>query len=299
MLCLGCGNMKIAEEVRQQFNIIPGLIKTHVNLDYATLVKISINESIEHIISPGAFVVLMPLIVGIFVGVETVFGGIAGTFSSGVPIEKSALETGGARDNAKVNSFLNGLVADKQPSSLKHDMTSYGRASYYTIQHANGVRSSLFPIRNIASGIMQLDVFWSIYKERESGKEVPPAHFVNAEFISSLWRFCVKSSKGFQNHNQNFFTCCGYGWKGASYFDVNWDKVSPADVVVSPSYKIGWQQVQRKTALKILDLEGQLCCIQWLLLALTIWTWMPAQIVGHYYFLLASSSLKIEASANK
>ncbi|KAJ8558048.1 hypothetical protein K7X08_004814 [Anisodus acutangulus] len=80
MLCLGVADAKMVEEVHRQFNIIPDLIKGHVNPDYATRVKIPSSASIEHIIPPGAFIVLTPLIVGIFIGVETVFCGIAGTF---------------------------------------------------------------------------------------------------------------------------------------------------------------------------------------------------------------------------
>jgi len=42
------------EEVRRQFNTIPGLMKGTVKLDYAICVQISTNASIIEMILPGA-----------------------------------------------------------------------------------------------------------------------------------------------------------------------------------------------------------------------------------------------------
>ncbi|KAJ6922021.1 hypothetical protein NC652_015855 [Populus alba x Populus x berolinensis] len=69
--------------------------------DYATCVKISTDASIKEMIPPGALVMLTPLIVGIFFGVETLSGVLAGSLVSGVQIAISASNTGGAWDNAK------------------------------------------------------------------------------------------------------------------------------------------------------------------------------------------------------
>ncbi|KAL2482732.1 Pyrophosphate-energized vacuolar membrane proton pump 1 [Forsythia ovata] len=57
--------------------------------------------SIREMIPPGALVMLTPLIVGIFFGVETLSGVLAGSLVSGVQIAISASNTGGAWDNAK------------------------------------------------------------------------------------------------------------------------------------------------------------------------------------------------------
>ncbi|WMV35155.1 hypothetical protein MTR67_028540, partial [Solanum verrucosum] len=72
MKSVGSAALKMVEEVRRQFNTIP-----------------------------GALVMLTPLIVGIFFGVETLSGVLAGALVSGVQIAISASTTGGAWDNAK------------------------------------------------------------------------------------------------------------------------------------------------------------------------------------------------------
>ncbi|KAE8668692.1 Pyrophosphate-energized vacuolar membrane proton pump 1 [Hibiscus syriacus] len=97
MKSVGSAALKMVEEVRRQFNTIPGLMEGTGKPDYATCVKISTDASIKEMIPPGALVMLTPLIVGIFFGVET----LSGSLVSGVQIAISASNTGGAWDNAK------------------------------------------------------------------------------------------------------------------------------------------------------------------------------------------------------
>ncbi|XP_028776411.1 pyrophosphate-energized vacuolar membrane proton pump [Neltuma alba] len=101
MKSVGSAALKMVEEVRRQFNTIPGIIEGHSKPDYATCVKISTDASIKEMIPPGALVMLTPLIVGTFFGVETLSGVLAGSLVSGVQIAISASNTGGAWDNAK------------------------------------------------------------------------------------------------------------------------------------------------------------------------------------------------------
>ncbi|KAM0974365.1 hypothetical protein ACFX2C_017555 [Malus domestica] len=101
MKSVGSAALKMVEEVRRQFNTIPGLMEGTAKPDYATCVKISTDASIKEMIPPGALVMLTPLIVGIFFGVETLAGVLAGSLVSGVQIAISASNTGGAWDNAK------------------------------------------------------------------------------------------------------------------------------------------------------------------------------------------------------
>ncbi|KAG8094973.1 hypothetical protein GUJ93_ZPchr0012g21060 [Zizania palustris] len=128
MKSVGSAALKMVEEVRRQFNTIPGLMEGTTKPDYATCVKISTDASIKEMIPPGALVMLTPLIVGIF-GVETLSGLLAGALVSGVQVGTfffmailssiyflpccidnhtasiqiaiSASNTGGAWDNAK------------------------------------------------------------------------------------------------------------------------------------------------------------------------------------------------------
>ncbi|KAG2713389.1 hypothetical protein I3760_04G174400 [Carya illinoinensis] len=101
MKSVGSAALKMVEEVRRQFNSIPGLLEGTAKPDYATCVKISTDASIKEMIPPGALVMLTPLIVGILFGVETLAGVLAGSLVSGVQIAISASNTGGAWDNAK------------------------------------------------------------------------------------------------------------------------------------------------------------------------------------------------------
>ncbi|KVH98048.1 Pyrophosphate-energised proton pump [Cynara cardunculus var. scolymus] len=92
MKSVGSAALKMVEEVRRQFNTIPGLMEGLAKPDYTTCVKISTDASIKEMIPPGALVMLTPLIVGILFGVETL---------SGILAAISASNTGGAWDNAK------------------------------------------------------------------------------------------------------------------------------------------------------------------------------------------------------
>lgn len=81
---VGSAALKMVEEVRRQFNTIPGLMEGTTKPDYATYWKISTDASIKEMIPPGALVVLTPLIVGTLFGVETLYGVLAGALVSGV-----------------------------------------------------------------------------------------------------------------------------------------------------------------------------------------------------------------------
>jgi inorganic pyrophosphatase len=101
MKSVGSAALEMVEEVRRQFNTIPGLMEGTGKPDYANCVKISTDASIKQMIPPGALVMLTPLVVGTFFGVHTLSGVLAGALVSGVQVAISASNTGGAWDNAK------------------------------------------------------------------------------------------------------------------------------------------------------------------------------------------------------
>ncbi|KAL2935682.1 Pyrophosphate-energized vacuolar membrane proton pump, partial [Bienertia sinuspersici] len=78
MKSVGSAALKMMEEVRRQFNTIPGLMEGTAKPDYATCVKIPTDAFIKEMIPPGDLVMLTPLIVGTFFGVETLSGGWLG-----------------------------------------------------------------------------------------------------------------------------------------------------------------------------------------------------------------------------
>jgi H+-translocating diphosphatase len=101
MKSVGSAALEMVEEVRRQFNTIPGLMEGTGKPDYANCVKISTDASIKQMIPPGALVMLTPLVVGTLFGVHTLAGVLAGALVSGVQVAISASNTGGAWDNAK------------------------------------------------------------------------------------------------------------------------------------------------------------------------------------------------------
>lgn len=86
MKSVGSAALKMVEEVRRQFNTIPGLIEGRGKPDYANCVKISTDASLREMIPPGTLVMLTPLIAGTFFGVQTLAGVLAGSLVSGVQV---------------------------------------------------------------------------------------------------------------------------------------------------------------------------------------------------------------------
>lgn len=107
MKSVGSAALKMVEEVRRQFNTIPGLMEGTAKPDYATCVKISTDASIKEMIPPGALVMLTPLIVGIFFGVETLSGVLAGSLVSGVQVKAINLLGHICMNSAENKTFVN------------------------------------------------------------------------------------------------------------------------------------------------------------------------------------------------
>ncbi|VAH14801.1 unnamed protein product [Triticum turgidum subsp. durum] len=101
MRSVGSAALAMVEEVRRQFDSIPGLMEGTAKPDYATCVKISTDASLKKMLAPGALVMLSPLVAGTLFGTETLAGLLAGALVSGVQVAISASNSGGAWDNAK------------------------------------------------------------------------------------------------------------------------------------------------------------------------------------------------------
>ncbi|KAJ4820794.1 K(+)-insensitive pyrophosphate-energized proton pump [Rhynchospora pubera] len=101
MKSVGTAALKMVEEVRRQFNNIPGLMEGRTKPDYASCVRISTNASLQKMVPAGFLVMVSPLVAGTFFGVEALAGLLAGALVSGVQVAISASNSGGAWDNAK------------------------------------------------------------------------------------------------------------------------------------------------------------------------------------------------------
>jgi inorganic pyrophosphatase len=111
MKSVGEAAMEMVKEVQRQWNEIPGLKEGRVDPDAATCIKISTDASLKEMIMPGMLVILTPIIVGVFFGVEAVSGLLTGSITSGVQLAISQSNSGGAWDNAK-KYVESGNVAD-------------------------------------------------------------------------------------------------------------------------------------------------------------------------------------------
>ncbi len=114
MTAVGRAAQGMVEEVRRQFREIPGLLegKPGVKPDSARCVDISTKAALREMILPGVVAVLVPVLVGKFVGVTALGGVLAGATVTGVMMALFMANAGGAWDNAK-KAIEGGLAGGK------------------------------------------------------------------------------------------------------------------------------------------------------------------------------------------
>ena len=91
----------MVEEVRRQFREIPGIMEGTAEPNYARCVDISTTGAQHEMIVPSILAVVVPVLVGLFMGVAGVFGLLAGGLASGFALATMLNNAGGAWDNAK------------------------------------------------------------------------------------------------------------------------------------------------------------------------------------------------------
>jgi len=88
-------------EVRRQFKEIPGIMEGTGKPDYARCVAISTKGAQKEMIVPSLLAILIPVLVGLVLGVAGVLGLLAGGLSCGFVLAVTLNNAGGAWDNAK------------------------------------------------------------------------------------------------------------------------------------------------------------------------------------------------------
>ena len=101
MTAVGRAAGGMVDEVRRQFREIPGLMQGTAKPDSARCVDISTRAALREMIVPGLTAVIVPVVVGYFVGVEALGGLLAGATVTGVLMALFMANAGGAWDNAK------------------------------------------------------------------------------------------------------------------------------------------------------------------------------------------------------
>ena len=92
---------KMIEEVRRQFREKPGIMKGTEKPDYKSCVAISTTAARHEMMLPGIMAVVVPVIVGVVLGVEALGGLLSGALVTGVLMAIFMSNAGGAWDNAK------------------------------------------------------------------------------------------------------------------------------------------------------------------------------------------------------
>jgi K(+)-stimulated pyrophosphate-energized sodium pump len=101
MRAVGRGAHFIVKEIRRQWRDIPGLIEGTVKPDYARCVDMTTRGALRYMIVPALLSIIVPAIVGIFVGIEALGALLAGALVFGLLIALFMANAGGAWDNAK------------------------------------------------------------------------------------------------------------------------------------------------------------------------------------------------------
>ena len=98
---VGRAAQRMVEEVRRQFREIKGIMAGKAKPDYAACVAISTSGAQRAMMLPAMLAILMPVAVGLLLGVPAVMGLLVGSLSTGFLLAIFMANSGGAWDNAK------------------------------------------------------------------------------------------------------------------------------------------------------------------------------------------------------
>ncbi len=101
MNAVGRAAQKMVEEVRRQFREIKGILTGEAVPDYARCVSISTKGAQHEMLLPSLLAIIVPILVGVAMGVSGVMGLLAGGLGSGFVLAVFMANSGGAWDNAK------------------------------------------------------------------------------------------------------------------------------------------------------------------------------------------------------
>ncbi|HPQ53842.1 MAG TPA: sodium-translocating pyrophosphatase [Spirochaetota bacterium] len=91
----------MVEEVRRQFRELPGILQGTEKPDYARCVAISTEGAQKKMVLPSMLALIVPVAVGLLLGVGGTVGLLAGTLTAGFSVACFLNNSGGAWDNAK------------------------------------------------------------------------------------------------------------------------------------------------------------------------------------------------------
>lgn len=98
---IGRAALKMIEEVRRQFQSMPGILTNQSEPDHNKCIEISTIAALREMLLPGIAAVVIPVLVGFLGGVEMLSGLLVGATVNGVTLAIFMSNSGGAWDNAK------------------------------------------------------------------------------------------------------------------------------------------------------------------------------------------------------
>lgn len=101
MGAVGRAAQAMVEEVRRQFREIKGILEGKATPDYGRCVSISTRSAQREMIFPSILAILIPIVVGLLLGVAGVMGLLVGGLTAGFTLAVFMANAGGAWDNAK------------------------------------------------------------------------------------------------------------------------------------------------------------------------------------------------------
>ena len=101
MGAVGRAAESMVQEVRRQFREIKGILEGKATPDYGRCVEISTRSAQREMIIPSLLAIVIPVVVGLVLGVAGVLGLLTGGLAAGFTLAVFMSNSGGAWDNAK------------------------------------------------------------------------------------------------------------------------------------------------------------------------------------------------------
>ena len=101
MGAVGRAAESMVQEVRRQFREIQGILEGKATPDYGRCVEISTRSAQREMIIPSLLAIIIPIVVGLVLGVAGVLGLLTGGLAAGFTLAVFMSNSGGAGDNAK------------------------------------------------------------------------------------------------------------------------------------------------------------------------------------------------------